>query len=82
MMYDSEYSLGTEELSKVVVIDAGPDKLLPGHPPVAVDVHPLEDVLGPFLRSLELVDEGLNPGPFTLLHIDAQKSVFYCKYFT
>ena len=59
-MYDSKYSLGTEELSKVVVIDAGPDKLLPGHPPVAVDVHPLEDVLGPFLRSLKLVNEGLN----------------------
>ena len=53
------YSLGAEQLSKVVVIDAGPNKLLSGHPPVAVDIHSLEDVLGPFLRGLELVNEGL-----------------------
>ena len=71
-MYDSQYSLGTEELSKVVVIDAGPDKLLPGHPPVAVDVHPMENVLRPFLRSLELVNQGLNPEPFA--HFDVQQS--------
>ena len=55
-MLDILHSLGAEELSKVIVVDAGPDKLLPRHPAVAVDVHPLEDVLGPLLRSLELVN--------------------------
>ena len=59
-MYDAFYSLGTEQLSKVVVIDAGPDKFLSGHPPVAIDIHPLEDVLSSLLRSLKLVNEGLN----------------------
>ena len=54
-MYDAFYSLGTEQLSKVVVIDAGPDKFLSGHPPVAVDIHPLEDVLRPLLGGLKLV---------------------------
>ena len=61
-----KYLLGTEQLGQVTVVDAGPDELLPGDPAVAVHVHPLEDVLRPLLRGLELVNQSLHNTTFLL----------------
>ena len=44
-----------EELDELLVLETAADELPAGHPPVGVDVHALEDALGPGLGALELV---------------------------
>ena len=40
-----------QQVKQLLVIEAGPDELTPGHPPVIVDVHPLEYPRRPLLNS-------------------------------
>ena len=44
--------VGGEQPYQLLVVEAGGDKLLPGHLAVAVHVHPLEDGGGPHLGGL------------------------------
>ena len=64
-----------QQLEQLLVIEAGPDELTPGHPPVIVDIHPLEDPRRPLLyllivtksHKLDLPDLG-SPGPRAVPH--------------
>lgn len=57
MMHDRDQLCGVrrEQFDELLVLEAAADELPARHLAVGVDVHPLEDALGPSLRTLVLI---------------------------